>query len=326
MELLTSDIRKRLPKLYATTSDRDPVLHVKFFAPWSRRTWWASEFDGRDIFYGLHERFGTEWCFFSLKELETTRGPEGLCIVRDPDFISDFASRVDSRLIAQNRSRRRGLLPDEIRQRLPKPVQLNDDTNPIFLVKFVAPSESRAWYVSAFDGDEWLYGVIEDDGRWLSWSYFSLSELESNPAPNFGPVERDFEFQPKLASEIIRDKHVTNYPAQSVSEVNGSTASLGSLLKQLTATEPVPIATEAGIARLPRETGVVFETNEDTYDHFLDALPVPFMHGNLFSFAEGFDPHTLFFRRGGQYFMRRLTEEETEALCRLANIPRAVCT
>lgn len=99
------------------------------------------------------------------------------------------------------------------------------------------------------------------------------------------------------------------------------TQTLNQFIHQLTAPEPVPLNAADGIQRLPRDTGIVFETNEETYDYFLDALPVQFMTGHLFCFAEGFTPHTLFFRRHGRFFVRQLTQAETARLCRLAGIP-----
>ncbi len=99
------------------------------------------------------------------------------------------------------------------------------------------------------------------------------------------------------------------------------TESLTELIKLLTAPDPVPMNCDMGVMRLPTQTGTVFETNEETYDYFLDALPVHFMSGHLFCFAEGFTPHTLFFRRGKRYFVRQLTDAETDEFCRLADIP-----
>jgi len=37
---------------------------VKFFSPWMNWTWYAVEFDGKDIFFGLVEGFATEWGYF----------------------------------------------------------------------------------------------------------------------------------------------------------------------------------------------------------------------------------------------------------------------
>jgi len=99
------------------------------------------------------------------------------------------------------------------------------------------------------------------------------------------------------------------------------TESLSEFIKLLTAPDPIPLTAGDGLMRLPRVTGIVFETNEETYDYFLDVLPVQFMSGHLFCFAEGFTPHTLFFRRGKRFLVRQLTEEETQHFCRLANIP-----
>ena len=59
---------------------------VKFFTPDSNWTWYASEFDGDDIFFGLVIGFVAEFGLFSLSELEEARGPLGLPIERDKHF------------------------------------------------------------------------------------------------------------------------------------------------------------------------------------------------------------------------------------------------
>jgi hypothetical protein len=86
MQLLTDEIRRRLPALYATQEQGDPTIQVKFFTPWTSWTWYATEFDGQDIFFGLVEGLETEWGYFSLMELESIRGPGGLRIERDLYF------------------------------------------------------------------------------------------------------------------------------------------------------------------------------------------------------------------------------------------------
>ncbi len=83
MELLPPSIRKLLPPLYSNEDVDDPLARVKFFTPWTNWTWYAIEFDGKDIFFGLvvgHER---ELGYFSLNELREVRGPAGLTIERD---------------------------------------------------------------------------------------------------------------------------------------------------------------------------------------------------------------------------------------------------
>ena len=84
MRLLTQEIRKKLPKLYEQEAKGgDAVVYVKFFTPWSSWTWYATEFDGEDTFFGLVDGHEKELGYFSLSELESLRGPLGLSIERD---------------------------------------------------------------------------------------------------------------------------------------------------------------------------------------------------------------------------------------------------
>lgn len=74
MKLLTKEIQKKLPALYATDGQgKEAVAHVKFFALGSNWTWYATEFDGEDTFFGLVEGFEKELGYFSLKELESVQ-------------------------------------------------------------------------------------------------------------------------------------------------------------------------------------------------------------------------------------------------------------
>lgn len=88
MMLLTKKLRRKLPPLYSNEDkglDRSMAL-VKFFAPWSNYTAWFSEFDGKDIFFGLVSCQEVELGYSSLSELEAVRGPMGLKIERDLYF------------------------------------------------------------------------------------------------------------------------------------------------------------------------------------------------------------------------------------------------
>ena len=59
------------------------IALVKYFTPDSSWTWYASEFDGEDLFFGLVDGFETELGYFSLSELKQARGSLGLPIERD---------------------------------------------------------------------------------------------------------------------------------------------------------------------------------------------------------------------------------------------------
>jgi len=87
MKLLTETIKKEVPKLYSQEEKGDEaVAYVKFFTPWSNWTWYATEFDGGDTFFGLVVGLETELGYFSLKEISEVTGPGGLKIERDLYF------------------------------------------------------------------------------------------------------------------------------------------------------------------------------------------------------------------------------------------------
>ncbi|MCK5226144.1 MAG: DUF2958 domain-containing protein [Planctomycetes bacterium] len=99
MKLLTQKIRKKLPPLYSQEDKGGKaIVHVKFFTPDSNWTWWATEFDGKDTFFGLVDGFEKELGYFSLKELESVRGSMGLPIERDlywtPKTLEEIAPEM----------------------------------------------------------------------------------------------------------------------------------------------------------------------------------------------------------------------------------------
>lgn len=86
MNLLTDEIKNQLPPLYSTETTPDPTAWVKFFTPDASWTWYATEFDGEDTFFGLVQGQDEELGYFSLSELQTLRGSLGLPIERDISF------------------------------------------------------------------------------------------------------------------------------------------------------------------------------------------------------------------------------------------------
>jgi len=67
--------------------------------------------------------------------------------------------------------------------------------------------------------------------------------------------------------------------------------------------------------------GSVCEVTDEDYFSFLEMLPPHFIDGSSFSFADGAEPYTLFWRSRGRYYAKRLTWAETENLAQLAGIP-----
>jgi len=84
MKLLTQAIRKQLPPLYAQEKmNGKAVAYLKLFTPDSSWTFYATEFDGKDLFFGLVEGHEKELGYFGLSELQKAKGPLGLTIERD---------------------------------------------------------------------------------------------------------------------------------------------------------------------------------------------------------------------------------------------------
>ena len=82
--LLDHESREKLPALYCQESKGlDARARVKFFTPDSSWSWFASEFDGEDLFFGLVVGHEIELGYFSLTELQSVKGPLGLLIERD---------------------------------------------------------------------------------------------------------------------------------------------------------------------------------------------------------------------------------------------------
>ncbi len=88
MKLLTKANLKDLPAIGSTEGKGwDALATVKFFTPDSNWTWYAVEYDADEkLFYGLVDGFDMELGYFSLTELENSRGPLGLPIERDLHF------------------------------------------------------------------------------------------------------------------------------------------------------------------------------------------------------------------------------------------------
>lgn len=83
-DYLPDDIREKLPELYSQEDKGlDAEAVVKYFSPDSGWYWYASEYDGEDIFFGLVVGHEIELGYFAMSELRQVRGPLNLPIERD---------------------------------------------------------------------------------------------------------------------------------------------------------------------------------------------------------------------------------------------------
>ena len=62
------------------------ILWIHGNSPAAHPTWYAREFDGEDIFFGLVIGLEIELGYFSLSELKSVKGPLGLPLERDLHF------------------------------------------------------------------------------------------------------------------------------------------------------------------------------------------------------------------------------------------------
>jgi hypothetical protein len=94
-KLMPDDLKSKIPKLYSQENEKDPTVYAKYFTPRSNWTWYATEFDGTDRFFGLVVGFEPELGYFSLDEMANVVGADGMPEVeRDMYFSPKKLSEV----------------------------------------------------------------------------------------------------------------------------------------------------------------------------------------------------------------------------------------
>jgi hypothetical protein len=68
--LLTTELKEKLPPLYSQENQTNPLAMVRYFDIASNWAWYAIQFDGDDLFFGLVHGFEQELGYFRLSELE----------------------------------------------------------------------------------------------------------------------------------------------------------------------------------------------------------------------------------------------------------------
>lgn len=91
------------------------------------------------------------------------------------------------------------LMTQEIRNKLPKLGETEDQQDPIIQVKFFCPWNHWSWFAYEFDGEDIFFGYVKGDFE--EFGTFSLSELESIKGPMGLGIERDLYFTPKPISQ-----------------------------------------------------------------------------------------------------------------------------
>ena len=94
-KLLPQEVLSSLPPLGSTDGQQDPKAVLKLFYPDFSWTWYVTELDGDDTFFGLVDGNVRELGYFSLSELLRNSGKCRMPIERDrafqPTSLSDIS-------------------------------------------------------------------------------------------------------------------------------------------------------------------------------------------------------------------------------------------
>lgn len=112
MQLLTKADAKRIPALHSQEGEKNPIVQIKFFCPWSDWTWCVTEgsailIDGTDmdlkgdfedvLFFGFVEGHEHEMGYFSLSELQSLERNGMKLVERDMHFTPKPLEEARSR-------------------------------------------------------------------------------------------------------------------------------------------------------------------------------------------------------------------------------------
>lgn len=94
MKLIPKEIKDKIPKLYNTEDQKDPIIYCKLFIDsWS---WFITELSiDDDICFGyVISPFGSELGYFSINEIKKVKGSLGLSVERDEQFKPTKLSEI----------------------------------------------------------------------------------------------------------------------------------------------------------------------------------------------------------------------------------------
>ena len=94
MELIPQEIKNKIPKLYETEKQNDPIVYVKLFLDgW---TWYITELsiDNNICFGYVISPFESELGYFSLNEIKLIKGTLGLSVEKDISFKPTKLSKI----------------------------------------------------------------------------------------------------------------------------------------------------------------------------------------------------------------------------------------
>ena len=99
-KLITEEVAKTIPALYAQEGSEDPVVYLHLFSCYSGWDWYITEYDPADgEAFGLVKGLETEWGYVYIPELEGINRAKGLNVIeRDEHFSPVPVSELEGRL------------------------------------------------------------------------------------------------------------------------------------------------------------------------------------------------------------------------------------
>jgi hypothetical protein len=98
-------------------------------------------------------------------------------------------------------TRKHKLMPNELRNKIPKLYSQDGNKNPTVYAKYFSPYSGYTLYVTEFDGEDTMFGYVT--GLAVDeWGYASLRELEDTNKNGLPLIERDKYFKPKKFKSI----------------------------------------------------------------------------------------------------------------------------
>ena len=93
--LIPNEIKSKLPALYSQEHEKDPMVHLKFFNPVGRGTWYLIEYDPEEnLAFGYIDLGHPELGYFSITEMEEIILPMSQKIERDIYFRTSVLSDI----------------------------------------------------------------------------------------------------------------------------------------------------------------------------------------------------------------------------------------
>lgn len=96
-KLMTEELAKVLPAMYATEEERDPAARVHYFSCTGGWDWYLVEYDATTgEAFGLVRGVETEWGCFSIREMEEVNRSHGFNVIeRDVRFSPKPVSALE---------------------------------------------------------------------------------------------------------------------------------------------------------------------------------------------------------------------------------------